>query len=106
MAQDLRARANVKCVIVTVGEQGAVGADEAGVWHSRPPAVQVEDTSGAGDAFCAALAVGLAGGQSVRAATEWACLVAAISVSRPGTIPSYPALEEVNKFVPARLNPS
>jgi ribokinase len=89
-------------VIVTVGEQGAVAADGEGVWQVRPPAVQVADTSGAGDAFCAALAVGLARGQSIRAATEWACFVAAISVSRPGTIPSYPTAEEVDRWVNPR----
>jgi sugar/nucleoside kinase (ribokinase family) len=37
----------------------------------------------------------------VRAATEWACRVAALSVSRPGTIPSYPTAEEVENFTAA-----
>jgi ribokinase len=101
LAKELRARTGAACVIVTVGEQGAVGADEAGVWQARPPAVTVADTSGAGDAFCAALAVALARGQQVRAATEWACRVSAFSVSRPGTIPSYPTAEEVDNFTAA-----
>ena len=101
LAQELRAKAGVPCVIVTVGEQGAVGADAAGAWRARPTAVTVADTSGAGDAFCAALAVALARGQDTRAAAEWACRVAAISVSRPGTIPSYPTAEEVSNFTGA-----
>jgi ribokinase len=99
MAQELRARAGVPQVIVTVGERGAFGAGGEGEWHALPPAVEAVDTSGAGDAFCAALAVALARGQTIRAATEWACAVAALSVSRPGTIPSYPTADQVRAYL-------
>jgi ribokinase len=83
------------CVLITLGERGVVGAEAKGTWQIFPPSVKVVDTSGAGDVFCGALAVGLAEGKSIKAAAEWACLVAAISVEKPGTIQSFPTREEV-----------
>jgi ribokinase len=86
------------CVLVTLGEQGVAGADAQGVWRIAPPQVKVVDTSGAGDVFCAALAVGLTNGAPVRVASDWACQVAALSVTRLGTIPSFPTMDEVRVF--------
>ena len=87
------------CVLVTLGEQGITGADKQGIWRVAPPRVNVVDTSGAGDVFCAALAVGLTKGMQVRVASDWACQVAALSVTCPGTIPSYPTSVEVRAFI-------
>jgi ribokinase len=99
MALDLCKRAALECVLITLGEQGIVGATRCGeTWSMVPPKVDVVDTSGAGDAFCAALAVGLANGMSIRSASEWACISATLSVTRPGTIPAYPTREEVEAF--------
>ena len=88
----------VECVIITLGDQGVAGRDQEGSWWVKPIPVEVVDTSGAGDVFCAALAVGLARGKNVRAASEWACLAATLSVTRPGTIPSFPRQDEVERF--------
>jgi ribokinase len=99
LVQQLRRRSNAKIVIATVGEQGVVGADSSGVWRALPPKVMVMDTSGAGDVFCAALAVGLTQGLDPRAASVWACSVATLSVTREGTIPSFPTAQEVEKFI-------
>lgn len=99
MAHMLRERAGCECVLITLGELGVVGADSNGEsWWTRPPTLEVVDTSGAGDEFCAALAVGLAEGMPVRAASVWACRAASLSVTRPGTIPAYPTREEVANF--------
>jgi ribokinase len=89
----------VEQVIVTAGEQGAVGAAKSGVWTVKPPTVDVIDTSGAGDVFCAALAVGLVEGRSLKAAAEWACAVSTLSVAKAGTIPAYPTRDDVNRFL-------
>jgi len=62
VAQRLLKRSNAGKVIITAGDQGIIGADPSGVWRWQPPKVNVIDTSGAGDVFCAALAVGLAKG--------------------------------------------
>ena len=98
VALELMARSKARSVIITAGEQGIVGVDSAGAWQAFPPNVKVMDTSGAGDVFCAALAVGLTKWLDYRAASEWANLVAALSVTRKGTIPSFPTAIEVDEF--------
>jgi ribokinase len=95
MANELQEQSGVSCVIITLGEQGFVGIDQSGSWDGRTPEVDVVDTSGAGDVFCAAFAVGIARGWTYRLASEWACQVAAFSVTRAGTIPAFPTMEEV-----------
>ena len=99
LARQTREQTGVDQVIITAGERGAVGADQSGVWMVTPPAVEVVDTSGAGDVFCAALAVGLVAGHALPVAAQWACAVAALSVTRAGTIPAYPTRDEVNRFL-------
>jgi ribokinase len=61
--------------------------------------IRAVDTSGAGDAFCAGVAVGVLEGKDYIKAAEWACYVAALSVATPGTIPSYPHRKEVQQFL-------
>jgi ribokinase len=61
---------------------------------AKPPRVKVVDTTGAGDAFTAALTVSLVGGMPPQAALERACIVGALATTRPGA-QSSPTLEEV-----------
>lgn len=102
VAQELLSRTKAGKVIITMGEQGIVGVDSDGVWKALPPEVNVVDTSGAGDVFCAALVSGLMDGMDHREASTWACSAAALSVTIDGTIPSFPTFEEVEQFI---LNP-
>ncbi|HJS28881.1 MAG TPA: ribokinase [Anaerolineales bacterium] len=95
-AKRLRERTNAEVVVVTAGEQGLAGADSQGTWRALPPSVSVVDTSGAGDVFCAAMAAGLIRGMDHRTASQWACIAASLSVTKEGTIPSFPAAAEVN----------
>lgn len=94
LAVQLHQKSGCECVIVTLGEEGLAGCDSGGFWHVKPPHVNVVDTSGAGDVFCASFAVGLTYGWDFRRSSDWACRIAAISVTRPGTIPSFPNLED------------
>ena len=96
---DLKQKSQVECIIVTLGENGAIGIDQQGTWKVTPPIVKIVDTSGAGDVFCAALAVALVRGDDYRTASNWACQAASLSVTKPGTIPSYPTLAEINHFL-------
>jgi len=98
LARRLREHSGVEQLIVTLGEQGIVGANASGVWEIKPPLIDVADTSGAGDVFCAALAVRLAEGQSLKLAAGWACAAAALSVSKAGTIPAFPTRLAVEQF--------
>ena len=73
-------------VVVTLGERGALVVPRGGT-SSRVEAPRVEavDTTGAGDAFVGAFAVGLALGRSVEGAVRLGCVAAADSVTRRGT---------------------
>jgi ribokinase len=96
-----RLAAVAKCgtVVVTLGERGLHGLDADGTWRLEATDVPVADTSGAGDAFCAALAVAVAEGVGIRQACAWASAVAAVSVTRSGTIASFPTRDMVDRFV-------
>jgi len=64
-------RANIPSMIVTLGSRGAVYAcldGERGFFPPEP--VKVRDTSGAGDAFCAGVSIGLTYGKSMREAVR------------------------------------
>lgn len=86
-----------RSVVVTLGARGAlVLTREDGVAEIAAPAVTAVDTTGAGDAFTGALAVGLASGSGLAEAATFAARVAAISVTRPGAAPSYPSAAELS----------
>lgn len=62
-------RANIPSMVVTMGSRGAVYASMDGERGYFPPeSVTVRDTTGAGDAFCAGVVVGLTYGKSMREA--------------------------------------
>lgn len=64
--------AQIPRLIVTMGGDGAVYANQSGTEKGLCPArpVKVKDTTGAGDAFCAGVVVGLTYGKSLREACE------------------------------------
>ncbi|MEU4146365.1 ribokinase [Streptomyces parvulus] len=83
-----------RSVVVTLGAEGALVASGAGV--ARVPSVKVEavDTTGAGDAFTAALAWRLGTGDSLAEAAAYAARVGAAAVTKPGAQESYPTAAE------------
>jgi pseudouridine kinase len=71
-------QAEFPAMVVTMGSQGAVYAKqngESGICPARK--VQVKDTTGAGDAFCAGVAIGLTYGRDMRHAIEIGSMLAA-----------------------------
>jgi ribokinase len=84
-------------VIVTLGPRGCLIVEPDDVRHVPAVSVVVKDTSGAGDAFCGALATYLAAGDSMVEAATKANRVAAISVTRPGTQASFPRKGELSE---------
>ena len=87
-----------KMVVVTLGAKGAIGVTASAEVRVPAPAVRVVDTIGAGDAFGAALLAWLhdhgrlsrdlrLDREELRAALEFACLVASITCTRPGADP-------------------
>ncbi|MEU1849916.1 ribokinase [Streptomyces sp. NPDC019990] len=84
-----------RSVVVTLGSEGALVASAQGV--RRVPSVKVSamDTTGAGDAFTAALAVRLGAGESLPEAATYAARVGAVTVTRKGAQVSFPTAAEV-----------
>ncbi|MDQ0813334.1 ribokinase [Streptomyces sp. B3I7] len=85
-----------RSVVVTLGAAGAVVADGTGA-PVRVPSVKVDavDTTGAGDAFTAALAWRLGAGEALADAAAYAARVGAAAVTRAGAQASFPTAEEV-----------
>lgn len=85
-----------RSVVVTLGAEGALVADAGGV--VRVPAVPVAalDTTGAGDAFTAALAWRLGAGAALAEAAGYAARVGAVAVTRRGAQESFPTTQEVD----------
>lgn len=84
-----------RSVVVTLGGEGALVASSAGVERIPPVKVDPVDTTGAGDAFTAALAWRLGTGASLAEAAAYAARVGALTVTRPGAQASFPTAEEV-----------
>jgi ribokinase len=97
-AQALRAR-GAQSVIVTLGGGGAVFVGAAGSERVAGHAVDVVDTTGAGDVFSGGLASALAERRSPREALEFANAAAALSVTRAGAQPSAPARADIEALL-------
>ncbi len=97
-AANLLRQKGVKRVVLTMGGEGALVVDDEGATHIPRMKVDAVDTTGAGDAFTAALAVSLANGLDIRQSARQASIVAAISVTRIGTQSSYPTGKEVQAW--------
>ena len=99
-ARLLRTR-GVNSIALTLGGQGAFLLDELGEADIPAFAVQAVDTTGAGDAFTAALAVSLAEGLDLRTAARRASAAAAITVTRMGAQTAFPHRTEVDQWLAA-----
>lgn len=78
-------------MVVTLGDQGAVYADMAGNSGTVPARnVQVKDTTGAGDAFCAGVAIGLTHGKTLAEAIDiGSTLAASVITSSENVCPRF-----------------
>lgn len=92
-------------VVVTRGSAGVSvtqsddAEDGAQSWAQRAFPVEPVDTTGAGDAFCGALAARLAAGENLRAAVRWAAAAGALATTIPGAVPSLPHASETAELL-------
>ena len=94
-AGDVLLKKGAGTALITLGGQGALLHAPGKSVHVPPFSVgKVVDTTGAGDAFNGGFAAALARGEAPEAAARFASAVAGISVTRPGTAPSMPQLQE------------
>ena len=83
--------AKIPAMVVTLGDQGAVYADMDGNSGAVPARnVQVKDTTGAGDAFCAGVAIGLTYGKTLAEAIDiGSVLAASVIISSENVCPRF-----------------
>jgi ribokinase len=87
----------IPCVIITLGEQGCMVADEHTARHYPGHRVAAVDTTGAGDAFVGCLAASLATGRSRDESIRRALLYSALSVTARGAQVSFPRAEDFER---------
>jgi ribokinase len=88
---------HVKRMVITLGDRGCAIYD--GEVKSIIPALKVEarDTTGAGDVFNAALAVGLGSGETLHKASKFAACASGLSVTKEHVLDSIPDRDTVLK---------
>ncbi len=99
-ARDLL-RQGARNVVVTLGEDGALVCRAEGSAHVRASRVSVVDTTGAGDAFAAGLAVALGEGRSLEEAAAFAVCCGSLACTVAEVVPSLPGREQVERMMAA-----
>lgn len=89
----------VDYVIITLGAEGSMVISREFTKHIPAYKVKVVDTTGAGDAFNAALAVSLAEGKDVLEACRIANAAAALQITKLGAQSGLPTREELEEFL-------
>ncbi len=85
--------------VVKLGESGVSYSSAADSGHVDAYEVDAVDTVAAGDAFCAALAVGLAEGRGLRDSVRFGAAAGALAVTRTGAQEAMPHRDEVERVV-------
>lgn len=88
-------------VVVTLGAAGAVASDAGGPLTEPGFAVDAVDTVGAGDAFCAQLAVALGLGRPLAESVRRACAAGAVAATRSGAQNALPTRADVDSLLAA-----
>jgi sugar/nucleoside kinase (ribokinase family) len=88
-----------RLLCVTLGEQGAMALDDAGIHHVAAFQVEAVDTTGAGDVFRAGLIYALLRGWPTPDMLRFANAAAAVSCTRLGALGGIPSLDEVEALV-------
>ncbi len=91
--------AGIKTVVVKMGVEGALLVQGRRASHLTAFAVDAVDSTGAGDAFTAALAVSLSEGRELEAAVSFANAAGAAAVTVLGAQPSMPSRSDVERIL-------
>jgi ribokinase len=87
--------AGAREVVITLGAEGACGWTDGRHFMQPAPVVEAVDTTGAGDAFCGAVAARLLAGDSLVEAVRYGVVAGALSATRPGAQSSIPFAGEI-----------
>lgn len=98
-AADALLKRGVRCVVTTLGSEGAAWKEQGGQLEILPAySVPVVDTTGAGDAFNAGLGYYLSKGYAIGEAVRAAMKVSALAVTKFGAQDGMPIMEEIEAF--------
>jgi ribokinase len=89
---------SVPTTVVTLGADGAALVVDEEVTVYPAPRVEVVDTTGAGDAFCGALAAGIDAGREIQAAVPRAVIAGAMATTAKGARSAMPTAAELDAF--------
>ncbi len=99
-------RRGVSAVVTTLGAVGVTVSEvvdgDIETWTEPAVAVTPVDTTGAGDAFCGALAARLAAGDGLRVAVRYAAAAGALATTTAGAVPSLPRSDDVRRLLASR----
>lgn len=98
-ALSLREQSRAQAVIVKRGGKGIVVASGGTPRIVRAPAVEVADTTAAGDVFNGSLGAAICNGASLDDAITVAIAAGALSVTKTGSQSSIPTLSDVQQFM-------
>lgn len=101
VAEKIRAR-GVENVIMTLGKNGAIMATEEETVHGRGIEVNTVDATGAGDAFCGALAVAISSGKDLKEALMYSNCAGALATTKIGAQEALPKASELENFIRSR----
>ncbi|MEO6570615.1 MAG: ribokinase [Ilumatobacteraceae bacterium] len=93
-------------VVITLGARGARIDTSDGSRTIASLAVDVVDTTGAGDAFCGSLTSRLAAGDPLEEAVRWACAAGALATTRAGAVPAQPRADDIERLLATRSSTS
>jgi len=92
-------RSGVGTVILTLGERGALLAQQGGADIFPAFDVTPVDTTAAGDAFVAGFAVALAEGRTLAEAVRWGNAAGALATTKLGAQPSLPTRQDLEALL-------
>lgn len=98
LAKNLQSR-GIRNVVITLGAQGAILAYRGNTVHVPAPAVQVIDTTAAGDCFVGAFSVALTEYQEISHALRFAVYASALKATKFGAQPGLPTRAEVEALL-------
>lgn len=95
IAKELREKFPGMVIVLTLGSDGSVYADDNQLFTQPAYPVRAVDTTAAGDTFSGYFLAGILSGRSEKEAMDLAAKAAAIAVTRQGAASSIPTLAEV-----------
>jgi ribokinase len=88
-------------VVVTLGANGALAVNEEQMWRLHAPAVEVVDTTAAGDAFVGALAAALDRGNDLPSALRFGVAAGSLACSVRGAQSALPDRAAIDALLPS-----